>query len=149
VTPWKLKLLLSILQQYEEITQTPTPSHGPLAKRFNHTTVGIHADAIEKTHMLADEAKKQGHVKLARVYEIMARTIYSSVDASLVGGSPIEAGVGPWSGHKNVHLAYRRIIGSASSLEIEVVEKTLHLARALGRELSKEELEKIFLEESS
>ncbi|PIR14092.1 hypothetical protein COV49_00015 [Candidatus Falkowbacteria bacterium CG11_big_fil_rev_8_21_14_0_20_39_10] len=148
-TPWKLKLLLSILQQYEEITQTPTPSHGPLAKRFNHTTVGIHADAIEKTHLLADEARKNNDTKLEQIYEIMARTIYSAVDASLVGGLPIEAGVGPWSGHKNVHLAYRRIIGSASILDITIVEKTLHLARTLGRELSKEELKKIFLEETS
>jgi len=145
--PWKLKLLLNILKEYENITGTDTPTHGPLAKRFNHTTVGIHADAIEKTHILADEARKLGDEKLAKMYDLMASTIYSAVDASLFGGSPIDAGVGPWSGHKNVHLSYRRIIGTASTLTIEEVEKTLHLTRKLGRELSREELVKIFSKE--
>jgi len=149
MAPWRLKFLFDILKQYEQITRTDTPTHGPIAKRFNHTTVGIHADAIEKAHMLADEATKLGDQKLSLIYETMARTVYSAVDTALVGGPPIEAGVGPWSGHKNVHLAYRRIIGTVSNLKIEVVEKTLHLARTLGRELSKEELKKIFLEETS
>lgn len=146
--PYKLNLLLKLLNQYELITNTSTPSHGPLAKRFNHTAIGIHADAIEKTHRLADRARKDGKTQIAKEFDRLARTIYSAVDAIMVGGKAIEAGVGPWSSHKNVHLVYREITGKASRLDIEIVEKTLHLARVLGRELNKEELKKIFFENS-
>lgn len=137
--PWDMHSLLNLLHEYENINDIPVPTHGPLAQRFGTTSVGIHADAIHKIHILIEEAQNNDDPRAVEIFDKMARTIYSAVDPEMVGGE-VDIRVGPWSGHKNVFMACRLLGGDPNSLTPETVEKVLHTARLYGRQLSTKEL---------
>jgi len=137
--PWRVDNLLQTLQLYEDLTNTDRPDHGPLGKRHSRTSLGIHADAIEKIHKLVDSAKTEEE---ASSFREMAHTIYSAVDSTRFGGK-LESGIGPWSGKKNVYLTLRYMGISSDTIDGNIINDLLHQARLMGRELSNDEIKQI------
>jgi len=146
--PWKVGNLIQTLKIYEDIVDIQTPNHGPLGVRHSHTSLGIHADALEKTHMLADQARLEGNEELALIYEEMAQTIYSAVDTTQFGGK-LESGIGPWSSKRNVSLTLRLFGVDTENITPPLIENLLNTARSIGRELSKKEITAILHNHSS
>ena len=90
--PWQVNQLLQILSLYEDMVGVPTPEHGTLGKRYNHTTLGIHTDAILKINLMVEKATQEHKEYMARRLQKMARTIYSAVDPLAVGGTKSRQG---------------------------------------------------------
>src|SRR5581483_11355912 len=95
--PWTLPQLIKLLSLYEDAVSVSTPEHGVLGKRYNHTTVGIHTDAILKANYLADKALAMQSYEVEQRLREMARTIYSAVDPQMVGDE-YSIGISQWSG---------------------------------------------------
>ncbi len=142
-SPWHLEQLLRILSLYEAMVEVPTPEHGALGKRYNHTTLGIHTDAILKVNLMAEKAFQERNEYMGLRLQKMARTIYSAVDPLVVGGSN-SVGVSPWSGQSSVKLAHLLSGRPAASLSPETIDAILMKAKELGRELEAYELEQFF-----
>ena len=142
-SPWRLTQLTPLLALYEHLAGMATPEHGMLAKRYNHTSLGIHTDAILKATKLADEAAQQQDFSAEQKLREMARTIYSAIDPQTVGEAS-SFGISQWSGRSSVQLAYRsRGYTSEEGLR-EAVNHLLPLAKALRRELTEDELDHFF-----
>lgn len=142
-SPWQLSQLLQLLSSYEDLIGVRTPEYGVLAKRYNHTSLGIHTDAILKANRIADEAGKSGNHRAGQKFQQMARTIYSAIDPQIVGGR-CSVGVSQWSGRSSVQLAYRYSGGDPDNLTAPFVDAILAQAKELGRELTQEELNHSF-----
>jgi len=141
--PWSPNALEEVLKLYDEITQIPVPSHGPLGKRAFSTSLGIHTSAMLKAKNIADESKaNKRYKKLTARLEDMAQRIYTALDPKSVGRKR-DIYVGPWSGRSTVHLAYIGIGGNPDELTVEIIEHVLTTAKKLGRELTSEELKKL------
>lgn len=143
--PWKMSQLLALISFYQDMVELPAPEHGTLGKRYNHTSLGIHTDAILKANLLADDARKRNDKLLEYRLRKMARTIYSAVDPFAIGGK-CSVGVSQWSGQSSVKLAYMHSGRDPQQLSSEVIEKILARAKDLGRELEPTELEACFTE---
>ncbi|MFD7080189.1 hypothetical protein [Streptomyces sp. NPDC059918] len=142
-TSWSMPRLLELISFYQEMVGVPTAEHGVLARRYSHTSSGIHSDAILKAHALADRARAEGDSERERQLRAMAHTVYSAVDPSAVGGVP-SVGVSPWSGQSSVKLACLHSGRDPRSLTPEHIQRILADANRLGRELTPEELEAYF-----
>lgn len=141
--PWKMSTIFDVLKCYEEMAEVPAPAFGMLARRYNHTTLGIHADALLKAHLLAAKAAEFGRYELAHQLRDMARRIYSAVDPESIGDQ-MSVGVSPWSGQNTVKLAYLLCGGDPDSLHAEEINRILNAAKERGRELDLPELRQIF-----
>lgn len=141
-SPWQLEQLLRLLSLYENMVAVPTPEHGTLGKRYNHTTLGIHTDAILKVNLMAEKAFQEQNTYMGSRLQKMARTIYSAVDPLVVGGTN-SVGVSPWSGQSSVKLAYL-LNGHSAPLTPEMIDAVLGKAKEFGRELEASELEQLF-----
>ena len=143
--PWKMAQLLDLITFYQEMVGMPVPEHGMLGKRYNHTSLGIHTDAILKANLLADHARKMNDTVLEHRLRKMARTVYSAVDPLAIGGK-CSVGVSQWSGQSSVKLAYLHSGRDLQQLSTETIEKILSQAKDVGRELETSELEACFAE---
>lgn len=141
--PWRMQNIFDVLNCYEELSGVSTPAFGVLGKRYNHTTLGIHADALLKAHLLADKATQLGRYDLSEKLKDMARRIYSAVDPRSVGGE-ISVGVSQWSGQNTVRLAYLLCGGDPEVLRADEIHHVLNMAKDLGREIDLAELKEIF-----
>ncbi len=141
--PWNMSQLLSLLSLYENITEVPTPLYGSLGKRYNHTTLGIHTDALLKTRLLSEQASQAKNAEVANTLQRMARTIYSAVDPYAIGGQ-WSVGVSPWSGRSSVRLAYLAYGGKPEDLSPKTIDLILEHAQEVGRELEPLELQLLF-----
>lgn len=140
---WKLPRLLELISCYQEMVGVVTAEHGVLGRRYNHTSSGIHTDAILKAHALADQAREARDFALELELRLMARTVYSAVDPVLVGGVP-SVGVSPWSGQSSVKLACLHSGRDPKGLSPQTLQEILACANQLGRELTPDELEEYF-----
>ncbi len=140
---WDMQMVFDVLTRYEKLSGVATPAFGVLGKRYSHTTLGIHADALFKAHMLADKAIQLGRYELSAQLKNMARRIYSAVDPHSVGGE-ISVGVSQWSGQNTVRLAYLLCGGDPAHLSTDEIHRVLNLAKDAGRELDLVELKEIF-----
>ena len=143
VSPWKMSQLLNLISLYENIVDVAMPEHGPLGKRYNHTSLGIHTDAILKANRLADTALQAEDYETEYRLRKMMRTIYSAVDPQAIGGN-VSVGVSQWSSRSSVQLAYFFSGGNIEELSPEVVDQVFIKAKELGRELEHSELEQLF-----
>lgn len=141
--PWHMPQLLDLLALYEDITEVPMPLYGALGKRYNHTTLGIHTDALLKTRLLSEQALQADNADVANKLQKMARTIYSAVDPYTIGGQ-WSVGISPWSGRSSVRLAYLAYGGKPDELSVETIDRILARAQEVGRELEPLELELLF-----
>ncbi|MFJ6650483.1 hypothetical protein ACIQPS_33040 [Streptomyces sp. NPDC091290] len=141
---WKMPRLLELISFYQEMVGVTTPEHGVLARRYSHTSSGIHTDAILKAHALADSAREAKDLALESELTLMARTVYSAVDPASVGGVQ-SVGVSPWSGQSSVRLAHLHSGRDPRDLSPRIVQEILARANQLGRELTPEELEEYFV----
>jgi 2-isopropylmalate synthase len=141
--PWEVSQLMKILSLYEEIVHVATPEHGTLGKRYNHTTLGIHTDAIFKANVLADRAHVQQNVEVEHHLRKMARIIYSAIDPHMVGDE-YSIGVSQWSGRSSVKLAYRLRGGDPETLSVASIDAILAKAKEQSRELEPTELDQLF-----
>lgn len=140
--PWNMSILDQVLQKYSEITNTPIPFNGPLGERAFRTQLGIHASALLKTLLLAEEANKKGFTDLANKLTDMFNTIYTSINPTAVGRTH-EILVGPWSGAANVKAAAYLLFGiHPLNLKQTLITKVLSTAKILKRELTNDELRK-------
>lgn len=142
---WKMSQLLDLITFYQDMVRLPAPEHGMLGKRYSHTSLGIHTDAILKANLLADNARKMNDTVLEHRLRKMARTVYSAVDPLTIGGK-CSVGVSQWSGQSSVKLAYMHSGRDPQQLSSEMIEKILSKAKDLGRELETSELEACFME---
>jgi isopropylmalate/homocitrate/citramalate synthase len=133
--PWDMTGLLELVTCYQQMVGVAAPEHGVLGRRYNHTTSGIHTDAMLKAHAMADRARDAGDPELADRLLMMARTVYSAVDPAAVGGG-MSVGVSPWSGRSTVVLAHRADGRDPSQLTPELIERVLARASEVGRELT-------------
>ena len=140
---WNLKHLLDLLTLYGDIVGVPAPDHGTLGKRYNHTTLGLHTDAILKANMMAEKEFQVNNEAMGSRLQKMARTIFSAVDPFAIGGT-YSVGVSPWSGHSSVKLAHWLTGRDLASLSPEAIDAILMQAKNLGRELEPAELEQFF-----
>lgn len=141
--PWNLSLLLPLITAYQEMVGVEPPEHGVLGRRYNHTSSGIHTDAILKAHAMADAEFAAGDLDQATSLRRMARTVYSAVDPETIGGTH-SIGVSPWSGKSAVMLAYRATGRPPFGLSAETIAEVLARANDVGRELTPDELEAFF-----
>ncbi|MFC7220907.1 hypothetical protein ACFQLX_22505 [Streptomyces polyrhachis] len=140
---WDMPRLLELISCYQSMVGVATAEHGVLAKRYSHTSSGIHTDAMLKAHALAETARREkDFAREARLLE-MARTVYSAVDPASVGGA-MSVGVSPWSGQSSVKLAYLHSGRDVEDLSAQTVREVLDRAHRLGRELTSDELEECF-----
>jgi len=137
--PWDVTGLLELVTCYQQMVGVAPPEHGVLGRRYNHTSSGIHTDAMLKAHAMADRARDAGDPELADRLLVMARTVYSAVDPASVGGGS-SVGVSPWSGRSTVMLAHRADGRDPGQLTPELIERVLARANELGRELTPTEL---------
>ncbi len=142
-SPWQLSHLSHLLALYEDLVGMETPEYGVLARRYNHTSLGIHTDAIFKANRSADEAQRRGDTVAEQNLRKLMRTIYSAVDPQSVGGQ-CSVGVSQWSGRSSVYLAYRYRGGDPNDLTEDTIEKILSQAKNLSRELTDDELDQSF-----
>jgi isopropylmalate/homocitrate/citramalate synthase len=142
---WDMSRLMEVLSLYENIVAVPTPFHGTLGRRYNHTTLGIHADALLKAHLLAEQSIQAGDYETAQKLQTMARRIYSAIDPKSLG-EDWSIGVSPWSGQNTIRLAYIMGGGNLDHLSTETIDRVLTRAKTLGRELKREELGDLFVQ---
>lgn len=140
--PWHLKSLTGILSTYDEMTQNPTPTHGPLSNRAFKTSLGIHTAAMLKAEKLANESYKKKHIEQADRYVRMSQRIYCAVEAAAVGREH-EISVGPWSGKSTVELASLKLKLNMTTISEDVIQMVIATAKKLGRELTPDELIKL------
>ena len=117
---------LSVVAEYVELAsdlvKVPIPSNYPvIGKDAFRTATGVHAAAIMK-------AEKMGLD--------WANTVYSSVDASMVGKHQV-VDVGPLSGMSNV---YHKLNALKIEAEEEKAKLLLEYAKAVGRIITDEEI---------
>lgn len=141
--PWHMQTIFDVLEYYEKISGVETPSFGVLGKRYNHTSLGIHADALLKAHLLASKATHLGRHDLSQQLKDMAGRIYSAVDPHRVGDE-ISVGVSQWSGQNTVRLAYLLCGGDPEMLCADEIDRILNRAKDLGREMDLTELKEMF-----
>lgn len=135
-SPWKLELLNRLLSSYYDLTELPTPKHGPLSERAFKTSLGIHVSAMLKAMELAQEADRLGDKSLSVRLTDMGDTVYSALNSESVGRQP-EICVGPWSGSSNVKMAARLLGMTVDEGQISFI---LDVAKKGGRELTADEL---------
>lgn len=141
--PWKIEKLSEILDMYSQIVNNPSPIHGVLAERAFTTSLGIHTAAMLKAEQLAMEAREAGDFELADKLEAMSGTIYSAIDPKSIGREH-QITISPWSAASTVRLAYLARGGDPELLADRTINNILNTAKGLGRELSGDELERLF-----
>ncbi len=102
-TPWKMDELWNVLVAYCKLTGTEIPLHGIMSENSEVSQLGIHAAAGYKSLLIAEQARANGDEELADFLEAKTRTIYTAVDANLVG-KKLGIAIGPLSGTSNVKL---------------------------------------------
>jgi len=156
--PWNLKMLVEVLESYNEMTRVPVRTHGAMGSRAWDTSLGIHTAAMEKGHTLVERARQeagesvdiatsQQYQELATKLEQMVESIYSSVNPHIFGAQH-RIHIGPWSGRSSVKVAYRQYVEGNPNLlkkfrDIDA-DAALSWAKIIGKEMSQEYIRAYF-----